>query len=86
MTEAIAEWVERNPRIMLTLGMPLLLILGSVLLKNNVLRRICTDVAIAMMCTAVILTVIARKWDNLLWPCLGFIGWSVAAGIKKTFD
>lgn len=86
MRDALASWIEANPRAIAAMGLPLLLIVGNALLSNPVYKTACGILTGGLVCAVTLILVIAGQWNLLIWPCFGVVAWAIIAGIAKSMD
>jgi hypothetical protein len=84
MEDSLIEWIQRNPRMVYVMGMPLLLILGHIFCSNNSVRIVCGIIAASLMLAITILIIITSQWSSLIFPAIGFIAWAMISSIKRT--
>ena len=65
------------------MGMPVLLYLGHIFLKNNYVRYACATIALCMMIAVTIMAMLTARWIDLVWPGMGVIAWLSLDGIRK---
>ena len=86
MVDGLANWMQHNPKVIWVMGVPLIFFVGHSLLQDNIARGVCGIIAACTMTAVTIMAVITGRWNDLMWPCMGFIAWSVMRGITKEFD
>ena len=81
--DALANWMDHNPRLLVGMGLPILFILGHCFLQNLIARSVCAVLAASGMITLAVMATLTGRWQEIGWSLMGFIAWVALHATSK---